>query len=71
VIQYIGGTITLNKTALDYTRKHNMKWEQLHPLVVEHLKETRWNQLEIRALVDAAIKQCMQNALDFHFKQEK
>jgi hypothetical protein len=48
-----------------------MKWEQLHPLVVEHLKETRWNQLEIRALVDAAIKQCMQNALQFHFGKEE
>jgi hypothetical protein len=34
-----------------------MNWEQLHPLVVEHLKETRWSQLEIRALVEAVIDQ--------------
>jgi len=47
-----------------------MNWEQLHPLVVEHLKETRWNQLEIRALVDAVLDKCMQNALKFHFEQE-
>lgn len=47
-----------------------MNWEQLHPLVVEHLKESDWKQLEIRALVDAVIKQCMQNALDFHFGKE-
>jgi hypothetical protein len=47
-----------------------MNWEQLHPLVVEHLKETRWNQLEIRALIDAVLDKCMQNALQFHFGQE-
>jgi len=34
-----------------------MNWGQLHPLVVEHLKETRWNQLEIRALIEAVIDQ--------------
>ena len=48
-----------------------MKWEQLHPLVVEHLKETRWNQLEIRALIEAVLDRCGQNALELHFKQEK
>jgi hypothetical protein len=47
-----------------------MNWEQLHPLVVEHLKETRWQQLEIRALVDAVIDQCMQKALELQSKQE-
>lgn len=48
-----------------------MNWEQLHPLVVEHLKESDWKQLEIRALVDAVLDQCAQKALELHFKQEK